>query len=86
MNGVAREPPLLSNNDMPIFDIETQTMDLALPKPKKPEEEPVIVGILDRTDRLGCHMPLGKKNVAVTIKNENLIVGKWWGEFIVVPF
>jgi len=98
---LAREPPLLSNMTMPIFDIATQTMDLALPQPEQPEEEPDIVntldrsarlgwqgivGILDRTDRLGCHMPLGKKNVAVTIKNDELIVGKWWGEFTVIPF
>ena len=101
LDDLAREPPLLSNMTMPIFDIETQTMDLALPQPEQPEEEPDIVntldrsarlgwqgivGILDRTDRLGCHMPLGKKNVAVTIKNDELIVGKWWGEFNVVPF
>jgi hypothetical protein len=31
-------------------------------------------------------MPLGKKNVAVTIKNDELIVGKWWGEYTVIPF
>jgi len=101
LDELAREPPLLSNMTMPIFDIETQTMDLALPQPEQPEEEPDIVntldrsaklgwqgivGILDRTDRLGCYMPLGKKNVAVTIKNDELIVGKWWGEFTVIPF
>ena len=86
LDDLAREPPLRANLHMQIFDIATRTMDLALPKPDKPEEEPDIVGILDRTDRLGCHMPLGKKNVAVTIKNEELIVGKWWGEHTVVPF
>jgi len=58
LDDLAREPPLRANLQMPIFDIETQTMDLALPKPDEPEEEPDIVGILDRTDRLGCHMPL----------------------------
>ncbi len=49
-------------------------------------EKKEIIGILDRTDRMGGHLLLGKKNVAVLKLDDDLVVGKWWGEHTVVAF
>jgi hypothetical protein len=76
--------PLLSNPFMPIFDMATGTLEP--PTPPIEIEKKEIIGILDRTDRLGGHLLLGKKNVAVTSIEGKLVVGKWWGENTVVGF
>jgi len=83
-NDMSIDKPLLSNPSMPIYDVATGTLeDLTVPPELEKKE---IIGILDRTDRMGGHLLLGKKNVAVLKLEDSLIVGKWWGEHTVVAF
>ena len=38
---------------------------------------------MDRTDRLGASLPLGKKNVAITTIEDQIVVGKPWGDEVI---
>ncbi len=73
-----RENPLLSNPRMPIFDIATGKLD----EPKV-NNQPPFIWLMDRTDRLGASLPLGKKNVAITTFEDQIVVGKPWGNEVV---
>jgi hypothetical protein len=68
------ENPLLSNPDMPIFDVATGKMD----KPSC-NLEPPYIWLMDRSDRLGSALPLGRKSVAITTVENKIVVGKPWG-------
>jgi hypothetical protein len=67
--------PLLSNPSMPIYDVATGTLERLTVPPELEKKE--SIGILDRTDRMGGHLLLGKKNVAVFKLDDDLVVGKW---------
>jgi hypothetical protein len=69
--------PLLSNPNMPIFDVATGKMD----KPSS-NLEPPYIWLMDRSDRLGSALPLGKKNVAISVVDNKIVVGKPWGKEI----
>lgn len=71
------ENPLLSNPDMPIFDVATGKMD----KPSC-NLEPPYIWLMDRSDRLGSALPLGKKSVAISVVDNKIVVGKPWGKEI----
>ena len=73
-----RENPLLSNPRMPIFDIATGKLD----EPKV-NKQPPFIWLMDRTDRLGASLPLGKKNVAITTIEDQIVVGKPWGDEVI---
>jgi len=71
------ENPLLSNPNMPIFDVATGKMD----KPSC-NLEPPYIWLMDRSDRLGSALPLGKKSVAISVVDNKIVVGKPWGKEI----
>ena len=73
-----RENPLLSNPSMPILDIATGKLD----EPKV-NKQPPFIWLMDRTDRLGASLPLGKKNVAITTIEDQIVVGKPWGDEVI---
>jgi hypothetical protein len=73
-----RENPLLSNPRMPIFDIATGKLD----EPTV-NNQPPFIWLMDRSDRLGASLPLGKKNVAITTADDQIVVGKPWGNEVV---
>ncbi len=62
---------------MPIFDVATGKMD----KPSC-NLEPPYIWLMDRSDRLGSALPLGKKNVAISVVDNKIVVGKPWGKEI----